>query len=463
MFSYEAEHIHICYQCVGEEYLKEQIRLEGKRGKCKYCRGNRKSIPLPWLAEKIHEVLDKYFINTSSEYCGHYGTPPGEPVIDVVQSIADVDSVVADDVLNYLSYNFGPSPKDFEIDPYGDDAWYSEAPPDSWNQQQSWGVFCGEVTQKARFFSPVAEKILDELFSNIISFKRYDGKSVVREVGPGTENDEIYRARVAQTQEELDQILSRPNKELAAPPAKYAKNGRMNASGISVFYGAASAETCVAEVRPPVGSQVVVGRFQILRKLYLLDFDVLSQVYAKVSVFDPAYGPQIGHAAFLRKLVAELTRPVLPSEEGFKYLPTQIVAEYLAEKVKPKLDGIVFRSTQDNEKGENIVLFQGRSNVEPHVLPNGTKIFVDHGWIGRGDHDDSITVRETVPTETTDRSGPGSLEQFELPLDAESYPDDFGEIVLRLDINKDVKVWVISGVKFDFRERYTSRHRVKQS
>ena len=39
----------------------------------------------------------------------------------------------------------------------------------------------------------------------------------------------------------------------------------LNAEGIPVFYGALEKDTCVSEVRAPVGSNVVLARFRLLR------------------------------------------------------------------------------------------------------------------------------------------------------------------------------------------------------
>ncbi|MDX7018912.1 RES family NAD+ phosphorylase, partial [Klebsiella aerogenes] len=62
----------------------------------------------------------------------------------------------------------------------------------------------------------------------------------------------------------------------------------MNAKGISVFYGATSKTNAVSEVRPPVGSFVVVSEFRVLRPVRLLDLTVLGRVAVNgVSRFDP--------------------------------------------------------------------------------------------------------------------------------------------------------------------------------
>ena len=66
----------------------------------------------------------------------------------------------------------------------------------------------------------------------------------------------------------------------------------MNAQGISVFYGASDLATALAEIRPPVGSRVLVGKFDLARPVRLLDVEALRSVYVGGSIFDPAY---IGH------------------------------------------------------------------------------------------------------------------------------------------------------------------------
>ena len=79
---------------------------------------------------------------------------------------------------------------------------------------------------------------------------------------------------------------------MGAPDSKIAKSGRMNAHGISVFYGATLPGTCIAEIRPPVGSQVVLGRFEIIREVRLLNFDHLTKVFVTGSLFDPEFAAQ---------------------------------------------------------------------------------------------------------------------------------------------------------------------------
>jgi hypothetical protein len=465
----EEEQLNICHECVGDEFLKKEIRIEGKRGKCSYCGKNRKVVPLQWLAENIHSAIKEHFYLTSNEpsalesallndrESSYDWERSGQEVHYLIQETAEVNEKVATDVQAYLSFYFGGDPKEFEENPYGEEACYEESAPDTYGFKESWNFFCQEITYRARFFSQFAEQVLNELFHNLDLLKTYDGKSVIRIAGPSTEYPYIFRARVSQTHNSLDQILKNPVKELSSPPPKYAKNGRMNAPGISVFYGATEIETCIAEVRPPVGSHVVIGRFQIIKNINLLDLNTLSQIYVKGSYFAPDFKARKGHAAFLRDLVAELTKPVMPDEENFEYLPTQIVAEYLAEKVKPKLDGIIFCSSQAQNKEQNIILFHNSCAVEPYIVPEGTTVSINYGWSTEDDHDDSITVYEKYIQNTSHNSDYKSMDRTK--LHEELYDDR--ESTLKLDLNKDISVRVIKRAIYDSSVRYVSRYRIK--
>src|SRR5204863_5060748 len=133
--------------------------------------------------------------------------------------------------------------------------------------------------------------------------------------------------------------------------------------------GAEGAGSCLAAIPAPVGSSVVYGRFEIIRPVRLLDMDALAQVYIRGSHFDPEFGIQRARAAFLSHLVQNISRPVMPNDEAFDYLPTQAVAEYLATKVKPPFDGIIFSSSQTGGEGRNVVLFNHASAAEPDDIP----------------------------------------------------------------------------------------------
>lgn len=66
--------------------------------------------------------------------------------------------------------------------------------------------------------------------------------------------------------------------------------------------------------------------------------------------------------------------PVMPDDEPIENLMTQMIADYLASKPAPSLDGILFRSVQSPGEHRNVVLFHHASRVEPLEIPGGTKL-----------------------------------------------------------------------------------------
>jgi RES domain len=72
----------------------------------------------------------------------------------------------------------------------------------------------------------------------------------------------LYRARVFfQDMAKFEEAMKRPDRDIGPPPPSVAVAGRMNAAGISVFYGATHPGVALAEVQPPVGSKSIDRRF----------------------------------------------------------------------------------------------------------------------------------------------------------------------------------------------------------
>jgi len=105
----------------------------------------------------------------------------------------------------------------------------------------------------------------------------------------------------------------------------------MNARGISEFNDANDSRVAIAGVRPPIGSQVMVGCFEITRPLRLLDLNALSDVTTVGSIFDSHFSKRLEHAMFMRSQSRRITGPVIPDEEALDYLPMQAIADFLAK------------------------------------------------------------------------------------------------------------------------------------
>jgi hypothetical protein len=162
--------------------------------------------------------------------------------------------------------------------------------------------------------------------------------------------------------EPLVEYLRCPAKELGPPPPKTAKSNRLNPAGISVFYSALELDTCIAELRPPVGDHVISGEFRFTRSLQIMDFTKFSALPITESPFHPEYRTMRLRQKFLKQLVDEVSQPILPGDTNLDYIATQVIAEYLATRRDPTIDGMIYKSAQCPE-GKNLVLFNHACKV----------------------------------------------------------------------------------------------------
>ena len=429
------------------------------------------------LADRIHHALQEHY-----ELTPGYPTEPyeyllesegnwerrGDPVKYVIADIAILGEEVARDVRSLLSSLYGDywTIKDGGIDPYELESQYEERDVNDEYFRVDWRDFRNEVQSRVRFFSPNAEKILGRIFGDLTTLKSHDDKPAIRKVRPNDEDRFVWRARTAYSINELQTILGWPAREIGPPPSKLTPGGRMNAQGIPVFYGALDAETCIFEVRPAVGSYVAVAKFEFIRPVHLLDLDVLADVSVEGSYFDSDFGVRLTRAAFLRYLVREISRPVMPQDEVFEYLPTQAVAEYLANKVAPRIDGIIFRSSQTGGNGCNLVLFNQACHVEQHRGHQEGVVNVYVPNFGE-DYDNDIVVFVDSPCGSLDNTSAvsmnvGSTGPIGLPDDgstdtgcAGEEDEEIGpyiEPTLRMDVNS-ITVHDIESVKHAYNTR----------
>ena len=378
----------ICAWCVGNPWLTAQVEHRGNLGSCTYCYENRRTVLLETLADWTHQVISAHFVLTPDHptepddfitiALGLDWERDGLSPAEIVAQEAGLDETIANDVIQLLSdvYSFG-AVREGEEDPYDNyDTRYEAVDPNPETFWKLWDRVPNEIQHRARFFNVDAERVLDDIFGDLATLSTKDGTPVIRTLGSLDQDTFIWRARTALSKEKAESILESPAQELGPPPAEHAAAGRMNPEGIPVFYGAMNLTTCIAEVRPPVGSYVVAGKFKLLKEVRVLDMDLLQEVYAEPNYFDPHYSDLSNRIAFLKQLVNELGRPVMPGDEAREYLATQIVAEYLANKTDPRLDGILFRSSQMNFQDQygpeqervddrNVVLFNHASRLSP--------------------------------------------------------------------------------------------------
>ena len=461
----------LCSNCIGETYLSRIVEDGGKCRPCNYCSQSGRTFLLDEICEHVETAFKVHFTRTASqpsafEYAlindkeiDNVWVREGYPTVDVIMGAADIPEDAAKHIQEILSEShchFDKSKIGEEWE-FSEEAYYAEIMPSDEGWQEDWKFFEKILKTESRFFSETVESQLNRVFDRIDEMRTEQGQSLVVDAGPDTELNHLYRARVFQSDEKIKTALKRPDIVLSAPPTNFASAGRMNASGISVFYGATETEIALAEVRPPVGSQVAVARFDIIRPIRLLDLTALSQVDEENgSIFDTGYASRLSRMMFLRSLSTRISRPIMPDDQDSDYLPTQAIADFLASKNDVSLDGILFPSVQQmNRNGLNAVLFHKASKCKEIQIPVGTKIDVDT-YPYEEPSTQTFWVTETVPLPDPK---PENQQLFQLSnsgfVDLTDWSNyDYREATLQIALES-VKVHVINSVSFE-----TSGHSV---
>ncbi|MCA4963935.1 RES domain-containing protein [Pseudomonas sp. Y24-6] len=405
----------ICHECIGEAYLSNVVATSGISGKCDYCEQTDATWTLEQLAERIEDVFNDHFTATPNQpdffqehmmadrESDYWWEREGLPTVEAFQDAADIDVEIAENLQTILDDKYA-DPDSFDSDgetEFSAGCHYEEkgATDEAW--QEDWRNFERAIQNEARFFSRNAAAHLREVFGNIDSLKTFENLPLVVDAGPMFPLDHLYRARVFQAEAPLLNALCKPDQELGPPPTRIAMAGRMNALGISVFYGATSIEAAIAEVRPPVGSRVAVAKFNLIRPLRLLDLTKLEHVHDTGSIFDLTFKGKLERVAFLRTIGKRMTRAVMPDDQALDYLATQAIADFLATENEPALDGIIFQSAQA-EEGRNVVLFHKASKVEKLKITEGAKISAVSGFDCEEGFEYDYTVFEQTANEAED-------------------------------------------------------------
>ncbi len=428
------------------------------------------------MAERIETAFEHHYYRTSDppdtwqkslladRESGYDWERDGIPVVDAIMDAADIPQDAAEDVLAVLDDKY----YDLELAKMGEesefssDSYYVERGASNRAWQEEWSAFELSLKKEARFFSRIAASHLASVFGGIDKLMTRDDQPLMVDVGPLLKLDHLYRARVFQSDDKLKEALCRPDVHLGSPPASLASAGRMNARGISVFYGSTEATVAITEVRPPVGSKVAVAKFNIIRPLRLLDLTALEKVQDGGSIFDPSLKGRLERVAFLQSLGQRITKPVMPDDEVFDYLATQAIADFLATENDPLLDGIIFRSAQVKD-GRNVVLFQKAARGETMELPEGTEIDARSGYVTEDGWEVDYSVTECVPPP---KSSPAKQDDgwpyfLPSPGPAISWEDDYRESALQID-PKSVVVHQIDWVEYKTTTYDVDRHRFER-
>ncbi|MBO4226871.1 RES family NAD+ phosphorylase [Bradyrhizobium neotropicale] len=327
-------------------------------------------------------------------------------------------------------------------------------------QGTDWRNFGNSLKAETRFFNRTAANDLASIFEGIGELQTRDGRPLVVDAGPGTNFHTLYRARAFRSDERLEAALGRPDVHLGAPPAPFAATGRNS----SVFYGASNQKAAIVEVRPPLGSQIAVAQFEIIRKLRLLDLTALSDVRVTESLADFGLAGRMEGAVFLRLLSGRIVRPVMSDDDPLECLATQAIADFLATEASVPIDGIISPSVQAVGNDLYVVLFHKAARVEALSVPEGTEISASTGyWAEDGWVEDYEVVEKIAPLHKEVQKSEREPERLDFTAIAEAMPldprdVDWREASLRI-VPESIEVHRVKRVEFATEEFTVKRQR----
>jgi len=420
MCSFEADETWICTTCIGEPFLSARIENEGTHEVCTYCGKENSCFTLEEVSDATETAIGQHFIRTPVDpdpmeyamikhggrgWCRH-GYEIAPLIEDLLQTRTEVAGAVQRCLENrHADFDSAAMGEETEFD---SESHYEERRKvDTSYLDGMWAKFVSSLKTESRFINHSVRETLDGIFSGVETMQASREKEVIVKAGIGTAIPVLYRARWCRNDDELEKILVSPDRELGPPPHHFSGANRMSARGISVFYGASSVATAIPEIRPPAGCNVVSAGFRVIRPLRLLNLPALESVWEDGSYFDPNFINKRAQLAFLRTLSDLMTDPVLPGEEEFRYIPTQVIAEYLADSPQLALDGILYPSVQNPElpasEHYNVVLFHKASRIKYQALPALADCRISFGYhFSEDDWEDDICVTQIAePGEPT--------------------------------------------------------------
>lgn len=319
----------VCTDCLTETFLQDHAS-ENDISECDYCDRELPVMEMDELVELCETAIHASFREVQQpDSVIHHGYPPiGESLYDVLERMLGSDETLLSDIHERLLDSWSC--------PHDDDPCFEEETEASSELTIGWRKMEHSLKFESRLANPLVGSILTMVFDGIEDLRSVNDRSAIVIAGQGYPISSFQRGRVFQDEQSVEEALTHPEKHLGPVPGGKGSPGRMNAKGISVFYGATDDHTAIAEVRPPVGSMVVTARFDVIRPLRLLNLNDLASMrpHRGLSYFNPIRRGLTERCAFLKDLQRQLTMPVMPDLAESGYLITQAIADFLATHEK---------------------------------------------------------------------------------------------------------------------------------
>lgn len=359
-----------CTNCFSVSEIKNFIKSCVTIGSCDYC--NSPDVYILDVREVgafIKKGVERYYEYAAEhvQYCSSedgYLLIATQGIHDILLEEEDIFGEILTDPYPLLK-NLIPNDGTPYVrkNPYG-------SPSGDPDEIRYWENFCNVVKTQKRFtiFLTSDDKSQRYDISHPSSFLDHLANhfmpSLIEEISTGSK---IYRARINGENREFS------HEDLTSPPPHLSKNSRMSPGGISFFYGGLDSQVCIHEVRPSMAEKVIVGEFEVIKKIFVLD--LTTEIEARRSIFDHEYDFTYEEffKPFLRHFTQDISKPIRKSDENIEYIPTQVFSEFVKTNNFKKhysfpdeegnerdmfVNGIKFRSSILKE-GTNIVLFRG--------------------------------------------------------------------------------------------------------
>lgn len=282
------EDLLVCPRCFENDGLQARItEIRPDKGRDRCARHPRsKGVPIEYVAAIVEEVIRNNYGH------GHYNNNTdyfdGDDLTTIVEDVTgSVDYELAEAVARRLIEG-DPTYWEFEEPFFSDDATFVRLTDENllFNEHNlQWEQFCRGIMHGRRFFNADAKGLLEAIFTGIHLQKSTTRRVPVYAIRPGDKLARVVRARVTSDAAERQKMLDAPALNLGPPPDRKRQPGRMNPSGIQAFYGAFDIDTCVAELRPAVGTIVASAEFEITEELWVLDMTQFTAPLKEPNLF----------------------------------------------------------------------------------------------------------------------------------------------------------------------------------